>query len=166
MHQADDEGCTCCLFPNSSLPIKAPSALHSAAHCLITDFKMSSLIATALLFLFLLLNIGLVEPKKEECCKEKRVGSVFYSLLPDHHHSYSRELFSFFFLFSPPFTLCCSTTINLQRTSGSFPIFHFNCFLFSSSTPCCQTTINFSLTSGSFPILHFSLYTLLPHYDH
>merc|ERR1719460_3031542 len=52
---------------------------------------MPSLNVAALLFLLLTTCIGGVEPKMEECCKEKRVGPVFYTLLPDHQ-SYSREL--------------------------------------------------------------------------
>ena len=123
---------------------------------LISDFEMSSLIATVLLFLLLNTCIGEVEPKTEECCKEKKVGSVFYSLLPDHHsysrefpyfsffslfflytllpdyhHSYSRELpyFFFFFFFLPLFLhLAARRPLNWFFYQGASLFFIFICF--------------------------------------
>ena len=109
---------------------------------------MSSLVATGLLFL--LLNIGGVEPKMEECCKEKRVGPVFYSLLPDDQ-SYSRELFFFFvsfFLLLLHFAARRPSTLLLHQGAALFFIFLL-LLAFLSILCCPTTTINFTLISGS-----------------
>ena len=66
--------------------LKAPGALHWTAECLI-DFKMSPITNSSLLLLatLLLLTMGKQVEAREEWCKEKRVGSVFYTLQPDAH---------------------------------------------------------------------------------
>ena len=94
-HQAD--GSTCWLFwghifsYNSSL-----ITVHWAAQCS-TGTEMSSITDLAALLLLLLSTIGIGKVEAKECCKDKRVGSVSYTLLPDDHQSYSRELPIFYF---------------------------------------------------------------------
>ena len=71
----------------SPFPLKAPSLLHWAAGCL-QEMEMSPTTNLALLrvvvFLFLAV-VGMAGAAEDECCKEKKVGSVVYTLLPPDH---------------------------------------------------------------------------------
>ena len=78
---------TCWLLQRSPFPLKAPSLLHWAAGCL-QEMEMSPTTNLALLrvvvFLFLAV-VGMAGAAEDECCKEKKVGSVVYTLLPPDH---------------------------------------------------------------------------------
>ena len=82
--EPDKDGSTCWLLRGHRFPMDSPSAL--------TDIEMSRTtnLSPLLAAIFLLITIDVVE--SNECCKEKRVGSVSYTLLEHDGLHPHREL--------------------------------------------------------------------------
>merc|ERR1712181_190941 len=77
-----------------------------------TDFEMSPIIAV---FLLLLLSIDL-EVEGNDCCEEKKVGSVSYTLHQPHSHSLSEQC-----LDNCVYTILGSTTPKYCFQQGDLP---------------------------------------------